>query len=73
MLQSDQIEELICVVAGLDKATLVDQFQNFRASFPIDFTHEFFDTQSVDRLRHIFLALCLEQQRLPQIVAEQAA
>lgn len=73
MLQTEQIEELICAVSAFDRQTLVNQFQSFHASFPIDFTDEFLDSQSLDRLRHIFLALCLEQQRLPEICAQEAA
>jgi hypothetical protein len=73
MLQSHQLEELVSVVSGLDREALVDQFRTFEASFPIDFSNEFLQSQTVDRLRHLFLALCIEQQRMPQISAEEAA
>lgn len=66
MLQTHQIEELICLVAALDRNALVGQFNNYRASFPIDFTSEFLETQPLDRLRHIFVALCMQCQRLPE-------
>jgi hypothetical protein len=73
MLQSHQIEELICLVAALDRAALIEQFTNYRASFPIDFTTEFLHEQSLDRLRHIFVALCLHCQRVPDNAASTAA
>jgi len=73
MLQSQQIEELICLVAALDRETLVHEFANYRASFPIDFTTEFLDTEPLDRLRHIFIAMCLHCQRLPEAATSTAA
>lgn len=72
MLQSPQIEELICMASSLDRTTLTRQFLCFRGSFPIDFTPEFLDNLSVDRLRHIFVALCLQNQHVPE-VAEMVA
>ncbi len=66
MLMSDQVDELICLVAAMDRPTLVRQLSQYRASFPIDFTPEFLETTPLDRLRHIFVALCLQCQRMPQ-------
>jgi hypothetical protein len=73
MLQTEQVEELIGLVSSLDRSALVAQFNHYRASFPIDFTREFLETQSLDRLRHLFVALCLQQQRMPQTVVFDAA
>ena len=65
MLQEPQIEELICMVSSLDRSTLTKHFLNFRGNFPIDFTPEFLENLSVDRMRHIFVALCLQNQTVP--------
>ena len=65
MLEAHQVEELICLVSSLDKSTLTQQFLNFRADFPVDFTPEFLDKLPLERLRHIFVALCLQVQHLP--------
>ena len=65
MLQSNQVEELICLVSALDRQSLIQQFAEYKANFPVDFTTEFLTTESLERLRHIFLALCLQCQRLP--------
>lgn len=73
MLASDQVEELICLVASLDRQALVRQIQAYRATFPLDFTDEFLNTIPVDRLRHIFVALCLQQQHVPTIPVPTAA
>ena len=67
MLQPLQIEELICVVSSLDRPSLVRQFQNFRGTFPVDFTPQFLNQLSVERLRHIFVALCLQNQHVPDM------
>ena len=73
MLASEQVEELICIVAALDRPALVNQLHAYRASFPIDFTDDFLTTVPLDRLRHIFLALCLQQQHLPERLLPAAA
>jgi hypothetical protein len=73
MLASAQVEKLICHVAALDRPTLVSQFHAYSASFPIDFSENFLNTVSLDRLRHIFVAMCLQQQRLPKHLISAAA
>jgi hypothetical protein len=65
MLQPQQVEELICLVSTLDRGALVRHFGTFRATFPIDFTPEFLQATDLDRLRHIFVALCLQSQQMP--------
>lgn len=69
MLQTQQIEELITVVSSLDRSSLLRQFREFPANFPIDFTPDFLDMQPMERLRHLFLALCLHCQRMPELAA----
>jgi hypothetical protein len=65
MLQAHQVEELICLVSALDRESLTRQFLNFRGSFPVDVTPEFIEGLSLERLRHIFVALCLQAQQVP--------
>jgi hypothetical protein len=72
MLASDQVEEFVTLVASLDRQTLKQQLAEYRGNFPLDFTSDFLDSLSLDRLRHVFLAVCLQNQRLPQIEAESA-
>ena len=67
MLQSHQVEELIALVSALDRDALVQQFKTYQAAFPIDFTSDFLQTQPLERLQHIFVALCLQQQRMPEL------
>jgi hypothetical protein len=70
-MQSDQVEELIRVVSGLNKSALLRQFSEFPASFPVDFTPEFLDRQPLDRLRHLFIAVCLQTRRMPEVPADE--
>ena len=65
MLEANQVEELICVVSAMDRRVLVSQFRAYRASFPVDFTDDFLEHTPVERLRHIFVALCLQCQQVP--------
>lgn len=67
MLLSEQVEELISVVATMDRPALVRQIKEYRARFPLDFTSEFLETVPLDRLRHIFLAVCLQSQQMPEM------
>ena len=66
-LHCQQVEELIHLVVALDRATLIDQFTSYRASFPVDFTRDFLEAQSTDQLQHLFLAMCLQSQRMPEL------
>jgi hypothetical protein len=72
MLQSHQVEELLTLVSGLDRDALVNHFQSYRASFPVDFTSDYLARLPVDKLRHIFVAMCLHSQRMPDGFAHAA-
>lgn len=65
MLLPQEIDELICLIATLDRPTLVRQMRDYPTHFPLDFTPDFLETTPLDRLRHIFLAICLQCQKLP--------
>jgi hypothetical protein len=73
MLQSNQVEELIALVSGLNRDALVSHLRTYRANFPIDFTADYLGTLPLDRLRHIFVALCLQTQRFPGNLAPAPA
>jgi hypothetical protein len=73
MLQTQQIEELILLISAMDRPTLIAQMTHYHADFPLDFTRDFLDTVELDRLRHIFLALCLHHQHVPDVTTSNAA
>ena len=65
MLEAHQIEELITLACAMDGTAIKRQLVGFRGEFPLDFTPEFLDTLPVERLRHIYVALCLQVQKIP--------
>ena len=65
MLEPQQVEELICIVSAMDRQALAREFRASRATFPVDFTDEFLQNTPLERLRHIFVALCLQCQHVP--------
>jgi hypothetical protein len=67
MLKAEQIEQLIDRVSTLDRDDLKTCFSNYRGNFPVDFTNEFLDRLPVERMRHIFVALCLQSQYIPDL------
>lgn len=69
MLQSNQIDELITLVSGLDREAIVNHLRTYRASFPVDFTADYLTRLPLDKLRHIFVAMCLQSQRMPEGIA----
>ena len=73
MLHACQVEELISLVSTLDRDALVRQFSNYRATFPLDFTSEFLHNHPIEHLKHIFVALCLQCQRMPEASEDVAA
>ena len=70
MLQGHQVEELVCIVSRMDRDDIARRLREFRAGFPVDFTPQFIETTDLERLRHIFLALCLQTHHLPEIESE---
>jgi hypothetical protein len=73
MLQPTQVEELITLVCSLDRDALVREMKRYDTRFPVDFTPEFLREQPIDRLRHIFVAMCLHCQRVPAPMDESVA
>lgn len=67
MLQSQQVEELIHLVSAMDRTTIIEQFHSYHATFPVDFTTDFLEQQSTEQLQHLFLAMCLQSQRMPDM------
>ncbi len=65
MLQAQQVESLIRVVASMDRDALIERLLDFHGSFPVDFTPDYLHRLSADRLRHIFVAICLQAGQLP--------
>ena len=56
MISSNRFEKAATTIATLNRVQLKEQIKNFRGSFKLDFSEEYLEKTSVDRLRHILLA-----------------
>ena len=51
-----QFEKTATSIAALGKDELKKRIRNFRGRFKLDFSEDYLDALSLDRLRHILLA-----------------
>ena len=56
MVSRNNLDNLATSIASLEKEEVKDRLRNFKGRFRLDFTDEYLDQLSVDRLRHILLA-----------------
>jgi hypothetical protein len=68
MLANDQVDMLICELATWDRQMLTHQFLAFESRFPLDVTPEFLSGLTEEQIRHLFLAVCVQNQKLPEAV-----
>jgi hypothetical protein len=56
MASRKYFEQTATSIASLDRDELKRRIRNFRGRFRLDFTEDYLNNLSVDRLRHILLA-----------------
>ena len=56
MTPREDFEQTATSIAALGKDELKKRIKNFRGQFRLDFTEDYLNNLSVDRLRHILLA-----------------
>ena len=56
MYSQRSFERSATSIAGLNRVQLKNRIKHFRGRFKLDFTDDYLDAISVDRLRHILLA-----------------
>jgi hypothetical protein len=56
MRSEKELEKTAISIAGLDREQLTSNIKNFKGGFKLDFTDEYLNKLSVDRLRHVLLA-----------------
>ena len=56
MTLKEDFEQTATSIAALGKDELKKRIKNFRGRFRLDFTEDYLNNLSVDRLRHILLA-----------------
>ena len=50
------LEQITASISGMGKQELKKRIRNFKGRFKLDFTDDYLNRASVDRLRHILLA-----------------
>ena len=56
MVERQYFETEATTIAALGRSELERRIRNFKGRFKLDFTDDYLDNLSVDRLRHILLA-----------------
>ena len=56
MTSREYFEQTATSIAALNRNELTSRIRNFEGRFSLDFTEEYLNRLSVDRLRHILLA-----------------
>jgi hypothetical protein len=63
VMQGQQVETLVKEIQTMDRGGLIHLLRSMQCDFEIDFTDEFLDSISIERLRHIALAGSLHNHR----------
>ena len=63
MASRQYFERTATSVAALGRAQLKRRIRNFRGGFKLDFTEDYLNRLSVDRLRHILMAALINAKR----------
>jgi len=61
-MSSSRLEAQAVEIAGMDRPGLVAAIRGIDCGFPVDFTPEYLDKLDLDKLRHLYLALCLRAE-----------
>ena len=63
MSSAKYVERQVTSVAALGREELKRRIRNFPSRFKMDFTEEYLDKISIERLRHILLAALITAKR----------
>ena len=66
-IHADQLNDVLVAIASMSREELIGQFHTYPAPFPIDFTDAFLQSQSLDKLRHVFAGLVMHCRVSPQL------
>jgi len=63
MALARSLEQTASSINSLNKSELKRRLTNFKGIFKLDFTEEYLDSLSIDKLRHILLAAVMTKAR----------
>ena len=62
-MKTEHLEQLVDEIQSLDRHAMTARLMELEGRFRMDFTREFLDACSVEHLRHILLAACMQMRR----------
>jgi len=62
MVSSESLEQTATSIAALERDELKRRIRTFKGRFKLDFTEDYLNKLSVDRLRHILLAALINAE-----------
>ena len=68
-LSRHDLDELLPAIAVMNRCELIEQFRSYPAPFPVDFSDDFLNAQSLDKLRHVFAGLVMHCRVMPSLHA----
>jgi len=63
MASREYLEKTTTLIASLDRNELKKRIKNFKGRFKLDFSEDYLNRISVDRLRHILLAALINTKQ----------
>ena len=72
MLDQAQLQQAVATIATLDRGEIARQLRRDEIRFPVDFTPEWIASRSLDELRHVYAAICLQCDLMPDAPARNA-
>ncbi len=64
-----EFQSLTDRIAEMDRPSLIEALRGLECDFKMDFDEEFLTEVSIERLRHILLAVCMHAHELPARLA----
>ena len=61
MVPGNRFEKTVTSIASLGRDKLKKRIKNFKGRFKLDFTEDYLEKTSTDRLRHILLAVLINK------------
>jgi len=72
MLPPQKAKSVLSIVERLDRRQIIHQMRACPARFAIDLTDNWLQTQPIDELRHVFAAICIQCDVMPEDPARAA-
>lgn len=66
-MDSERMDELVIRLVHMDRPALIAALKAMDCGFPVDFTEEYLDSISLERLKHIVLVASLRDRHCAEI------